>query len=238
MDARRKGIFARNFNVVYDVSGEMGGGVRARERAHLVFVLCSIVARSKPLFYQKALTPTPTMASTAPQYADPHQQLFVDKMTAVLHRAMRDAPHGLTMYGYWELVAPQLAVPRDLWAAVAAGNADAARAFLAKPDVDVNAYDADGATPTYIAAAHGHAAMVELLLDEGGADISKATPDDAKALLVESWRIAPPAQEDRDRPDGGACPLYIAARNGRADAVRALVERGADVNRSKCTLPY
>ena len=226
MDARRKGIFARNFNVVYDVSGEMGGGVRARERAHLVFVLCSIVARSKPLFYQKALTPTPTMASTAPQYADPHQQLFVDKMTAVLHRAMRDAPHGLTMYGYWELVAPQLAVPRDLWAAVAAGNADAARAFLAKPDVDVNAYDADGATPTYIAAAHGHTAMVELLVDEGGADISKATPDDAKALLVESWRLDPPSQEVQDMPNGGACPLYIAARNGRVDTVRALMSGG------------
>ena len=126
----------------------------------------------------------------------------------------------------------------DLRSAVATGDVDAARALLLQPGVDVDAYDADGATLTYIAAARGHTAMVELLVDEGGADISKATPDDAKALLVESWRIAPPAQEDRDRSDGGACPLYIAARNGRTDAVRALVERGADVNRSKCKLPY
>ena len=126
----------------------------------------------------------------------------------------------------------------NLWAAVAAGDVDAHRSLLKAPGVDMDAYNADGATLTYVAAAHGHTAVVELLVGEGGADISKATPDDAKALLVESWRIAPPAQEDRDRPDGGACPLYIAARNGRADAVRALVERGADVNRSKCTLPY
>ena len=35
--------------------------------------------------------------------------------------------------------------------------------------------------------------------------------------------------------DGGACPLYIAARNGRVDTVRALLERGADVSRAKVT---
>ena len=51
VDARRKGIFARNFNVVYDVSGEMGGGVRARERAHLVFV-CGSRSLDQTSFYQ------------------------------------------------------------------------------------------------------------------------------------------------------------------------------------------
>ena len=38
------------------------------------------------------------------------------------------------------------------------------------PSVDVDAYDADRATLTYIAAAHGHTAMVELLIDEEGSD--------------------------------------------------------------------
>ena len=114
----------------------------------------------------------------------------------------------------------------DLWSAVAAGDVDAARTLLQQPGVDVDAYDADGATLTYIAAALGHAALVELLVDEGGADVGKATPDDAKSLLIESWRLDPPPQAHRDMIDGGACPLYIAARNGRAGTVRALLERG------------
>ena len=56
----------------------------------------------------------------------------------------------------------------DLWTAVAMGDVDTARALLQQPGVDVDAYDADGATLTYIAAAHGHTAMVELMVDEGG----------------------------------------------------------------------
>jgi ankyrin repeat protein len=103
-----------------------------------------------------------------------------------------------------------------LFRAVAAGDVDAARTLLRQPGVDVDAYDADGATLTFIAAAHGHTTMVEMLADEGGADIGKATPDDAK-----------------DAPNGGACPLWIAATNGRMDTVRALVQRGADVNQTK-----
>ena len=55
-----------------------------------------------------------------------------------------------------------------LFAAAAAGDMEAARAQLGKPCVDVDAYDADGATLTYIAAAHGHPAVVELLADGGG----------------------------------------------------------------------
>jgi len=132
----------------------------------------------------------------------------------------------------WRLRDPDEDV-RDLRAAVEAGNVDAARSLLQQPGVDADAYHDDGATLTYVAAAHGHTAMVELLADEGGADISKATRDDAKALLIESWRLNPPTQKRRDKIDGGVYPLYIAARNGRADTVRALTERGVDVNRAK-----
>ena len=80
----------------------------------------------------------------------------------------------------------------DLWAAVAAGDVDAAGTLLQTPGIDVDAYDAGGATLTYVAAAHGHTAVVAMLVDEGGADLSKATPDDAKLLLVESWLLDSP----------------------------------------------
>ena len=55
----------------------------------------------------------------------------------------------------------------NLWEAVAAGDVDAARTLLRQPGVDVDAYDADGATLTYVAAAHGYTAMVELLVGGG-----------------------------------------------------------------------
>ena len=117
--------------------------------------------------------------------------------------------------------------------AATTGDLEAARGLLQSPSLNVNAYDADGATLAYIAAAHGHTAMVELLADEGGADISKGTRDDSKVLLNEAWRLNPPPQEVQDEPHGGACPLWIAAWNGRVATVRALLERGADVNQTK-----
>jgi hypothetical protein len=76
-------------------------------------------------------------------------------------------------------------------------------AHPASAGVYLNAYDADGATLTYVAAAHGHTAMVELLVDEAGADISKATPDDAKALLIESWRLDLPPRKSEMNPMAG-----------------------------------
>ena len=58
--------------------------------------------------------------------------------------------------------------------------------------VDVGARDAEGMTAMYIAAAYGHTAVVELLADEGGADVSEGTLADAKMLLVESWKTENP----------------------------------------------
>ena len=55
----------------------------------------------------------------------------------------------------------------DLWSAVATGDVNAARTLLQQPGVDVDAYDTDGATLTYVAAAHGYTAMVELLVGGG-----------------------------------------------------------------------
>lgn len=90
----------------------------------------------------------------------------------------------------------------------------------------VNKYTPDGATALYIAAAHGHTAFVELLVDEGGADVSRATTKEAPSLLAKMWQ----SDDEKGVPDGGASPLYIAAKNGHPATVRALVERGADVN--------
>jgi ankyrin repeat protein len=80
--------------------------------------------------------------------------------------------------------------------------------------------------------------MVELLADEGGADVGKATPEDAKALRVDWGYYYPPSQEEQNEPDGGVSPLYIAARNGRDLSVRALIERGANVNQVKVSGVY
>ena len=41
---------------------------------------------------------------------------------------------------------PPTSMSSDLWAAVATGDVDAARTLLQQPGVDVDAYDADGAT--------------------------------------------------------------------------------------------
>ena len=98
---------------------------------------------------------------------------------------------------------------RNLWAAVAAGDVDAARTLLRQPGVDVDAYDADGATLTYVAAAHGHTAVVELLADEGGADVGKATTDDAKALLIKAWLL--------DQTCAPCCGARGTARRGRGN---------------------
>ena len=114
-----------------------------------------------------------------------------------------------------------------MFVAIATGtDVNTVRVFLNNHGVDVNARNADGATLAYIAAAHGHRAVLEVLVDQGGADVGKATPDDAKLLLLESWRLDSPSQEVLARTDGGTCPLYIAVRNGRVDTVRALIKRG------------
>ena len=122
-----------------------------------------------------------------------------------------------------------------LFGAVAAGDVEGTRVLLRRSDAHtyIDAYDADGATPTYVAAALGHTAVVELLADEGRADIARATRADATALLVREWQDVPPPPARLGQEDGGASPLYIAARNGWADTVRALIQRGVDVNQTK-----
>ncbi len=92
------------------------------------------------------------------------------------------------------------------WAAQA-GDAAGARALLrAGAKVTANRY---GITPLHLACTAGDTAMITLLLD-AGAEAGLATMD-------------------------GRTPLMLAARTGRAEAVRALLARGADVKTSEPT---
>ena len=121
--------------------------------------------------------------------------------------------------------------------AAATGDLDVARAQLRQPGVDVDAHDAGswmfsrfhmtcGPTAMYAAAAHGHTAMVELLADEGGADVRKDTRADFKSF-------SGPPPHGRLLVSGATRPLFAAAKNGKPDTARALIERGAEVNHAK-----
>ena len=164
------------------------------------------------------------------------KQRFLARMRAALDEIEQNAPADLALFEYVDLLTAQvaeLAAPRDLRSAAEAGDLHTTRALLRKPGVDVDAENENGTTAMYIAAAHGHTVVVEVLADEGQADVSKSTPADAKLLLVESWRRSnPPPESWKPRDHGCIPPLYIAVRNGRLDTVWVLLQRGADVGQA------
>ena len=127
------------------------------------------------------------------------QALFTDIQIAAAELA-RTAPPGLALFEYWDLLVAKTggAPIRDLFAAATAGDVRTTRSLLRQPGVDVNHTDKDavhddarvdcacyddartdeygndyGVTAMYIAAAHGHTELVEVLADEGNADVNK-----------------------------------------------------------------
>lgn len=126
-----------------------------------------------------------------------------------------------------------------LMTAARSGSADAVRVLL-KHRADVNAHESlRGQTALMWAAIHGNADVIRVLA-AAGANLqarSFTPPKPTAAPAMTADRGTPPARGARPAPKvdpmhGAFTPLVFAARRGQLDAVRALLEVGADPNES------
>ena len=145
----------------------------------------------------------------------------------------------LTLLGTSVLTASgQSSVDRRLVDAAQGQDVAALRALL-RDGVDVDAPQADGATPLAWAVHWDHHAMVDLLL-AAGADASAANELGVTPLMLASTNGSAPMVgtllEAGTNPNAarssGDTALMMAARSGNPRAVRLLVAAGADVNRA------
>jgi ankyrin repeat protein len=127
----------------------------------------------------------------------------------------------------------QTSVSDRFYQAIRNDNAGELKALL--DSQDVNAKDSRGATPLMYAAAFGNARQMKLLL-EAGADVNARNTFNATALIwaggdaVKSRLLIEHGADINVRTQQGRTALVRAAkRNGNADLVRLLLEKGADV---------
>ena len=142
------------------------------------------------------------------------KQHFLARVRTALDEIEQNAPADLALFEYVDLLTAQIPHIRTLFEAAATKDLHTTRALLLRHGVDVDAQDTDGMTTMYIAAAHGHTELVEVLADEGGADVNLGTLEDSTLQLVEAWKDNPPGEWFRSLERGAVFPLYIAARNG------------------------
>jgi ankyrin repeat protein len=116
--------------------------------------------------------------------------------------------------------------------AVRAGSFKVVNALLADPKIDVNVLTAQGESALMLAALAGATDVCQKLIDKG-ADINKpgwtalhyaATGGSVPIIKMLLERHA---YVDTESPNGST-PLMMAAKYGTADAVRALLDGGAD----------
>ena len=103
---------------------------------------------------------------------------------------------------------------------------------------NVNERDADGCTALHYAANNGHVEVLQVLLEQLGADKDAKDVNGATALhwaalygRVEALRVLVQMGADKDAKDvDGGTPLHNARSGWKYEAVDALIELGADVN--------
>ncbi|KAJ8601337.1 hypothetical protein CTAYLR_009753 [Chrysophaeum taylorii] len=103
--------------------------------------------------------------------------------------------------------------------------------ILISEGADVDALRKDkGASPLHAAALNGHVACVRLLIG-GGADVKakthqRRTPRD----VAKTREVRDILSEAEAKGDDALPPLHVASRDGRAEWLRLLIDKGADVD--------